>query len=104
MSQKKVDAYKKNKKSRESESRKEVRRRRLEICIVIAIIIAGVIWFIVAGVSNSAGKSTTVSIETEAIDNYTNNLQTTDDADAEEIEVVEEEADTAEEETEEAGD
>lgn len=92
MSQKKVDAYKQNKKNRESESRKEIRRRRLEIGIVIAIIIVGVIWFIVASVSNSAGKTTTVSLETEAIDNYANNLQT---------EIAEEEAETVEAETEE---
>ena len=91
MSQKKVDEYKKNKKNRESESKKEVRRRRLEIGIVLAIIIAGLIWFIVASVSNSTGKTTTVSIDTEAIDNYTNEMQTN----AEEDE-AEAEADTAE--------
>lgn len=75
MSQKKVDAYKQNKKNRENESRKAVRRRRLEIGILLAVIAVGLIWFIVAGVSNSGGKSTTVSINTEAIDTYSNNLQ-----------------------------
>ena len=75
MSQKKVDAYKQNKKNRETESRKEVRRRRLEISIVLVIIAAGLIWFIAAGVSNSTGKSTTVALDTQAIDNFTNGLQ-----------------------------
>ena len=75
MSQKKVDAYKQNKKNREHESRKETRRRRLEIGILLAVIAVGLIWFIAAGVSNSSGKTTTVSINTEAIDNYTNDLQ-----------------------------
>ena len=76
MSQKKVDAYKQNKKNRENESRKAVRSRRLEIGIVLVIIAVGLVWFIVAGISNSTGRQTTVSINTEAIDTFGNDLQT----------------------------
>ncbi|MBR3396274.1 MAG: hypothetical protein IKG70_00285 [Lachnospiraceae bacterium] len=76
MSQKKVDAYKQNKKNRANESRNAVRRRRLEIGIVLVVIAVGLVWFIVAGVSNSSGKQKNVSINTEAIDNYGNELQT----------------------------
>ena len=76
MSQKKVDEYKKSKASREAASRKEVQRRRLEIGILIAVIVIGIIWFAVAGISNSLGsKTTTVELQTDAIEEYVGNIQ-----------------------------
>lgn len=76
MSQQKVDDYKKSKAGRAAASRKEVTRRRLEIGIVIAVIVIGIIWFAVAGISRSIGsKSQTVELQTEAIDDYIGNIQ-----------------------------
>lgn len=76
MSQKKVDAYKESKADRNRNSRKEVRRRRLEIGILIAVIAAGIIWFAIAGITRSINSSTeTITLQTEAIDNYLGDLQ-----------------------------
>ncbi len=76
MSQKKVEEYKKNKAGREAASRKEVTKRRLEIGIVIAVIVIGIIWFAVAGVSRSmSAKTQTIELETEAIDDYLGTIE-----------------------------
>ena len=76
MSQKKVEEYKKSKAGREAASRKEVTRRRLEIGIVIAVIVIGIIWFAVAGISRSMNaKTQTIELETEAIDDYLGNIE-----------------------------
>lgn len=75
MSQKKVDQYKKNKNNRTQESRKEIRSMRIEIGILIAVIIAGVAWFIVAGVTNSMNsRMETVELNISALDNYVYSL------------------------------
>lgn len=76
MSQKKVEEYKQNKANRNKESKKEIRRRRLEIGILIAVIAAGIIWFAVAGIMHtSSGRTETVELKTQAIDNYVYGLQ-----------------------------
>lgn len=76
MSQQKVDNYKKSKAGREAASRKETARRRLEIGIVIAVIVAGIIWFAVAGISRTIGSKTeTVELKTEAIEEYVGSIQ-----------------------------
>ena len=76
MSQKKVEEYKKSKAQREAASRKEVTKRRLEIGIVIAVIVIGIIWFAVAGISRSmSAKTQTIELETEAIDDYLGTIE-----------------------------
>lgn len=76
MSQKKVEEYKQNKSKRNKESKKEIRRRRLEIGILIAVVVAGIIWFAVAGIMHtSSGRTEKVELKTEAIDNYVYDLQ-----------------------------
>ena len=76
MSQKKVEEYKKSKAQREAASRKEVTKRRLEIGIVIAVIVIGIIWFAVAGISRSMNaKTQTIELETEAIDDYLGTIE-----------------------------
>ena len=75
MSQQKVDNYKKNKANREKDSRKEARRRKLELAIVGILIAAGVIWLVIAGVTTyTKNNPTTITINTEAIDTYVNSL------------------------------
>ncbi len=84
MSQQKVDRYKQNKANRSQESKKEIRRRRVEIGILIAVVAAGIIWFAVAGISRSINaRTTTVELKTEAIDEYITGLQTPDTGDIE---------------------
>ena len=98
MSQKKVEEYKQNKANRNKESKKEVFRRRLELGILMAVVVAGIIWFAVAGITRSLNSKTeTIELNTNAIDSYVTNIQTgtSDDLD---IELVDDD-ETLEEET-----
>lgn len=104
MSQKKVDEYKQNKANRNLESKREVRIRRIEIGILIAVIAAGIIWFAIAGVSRSLGSKTqTVELKTDAINEYVYDLQDSAADDGteldlgEDLELSEEDLDVSEE-------
>lgn len=102
MSQKKVDAYKANKKNRGEISKKQNKQRRFEMFAVIILLILGIGYFSFATVYRyNAAKTTKVEIQTEAVDNFITDVQTgagNSDADsaAETEEAVEEEAEKAE--------
>ena len=83
MSQKKVDAYKEEKRNRQQIIRKEKITRRLEMIAAALICIALVGWFGIAVVMH-AKSSTPVQTETttlnlDAVDAYTNQLYSLQD-------------------------
>ena len=83
MSQQKVDAYKKSKATRATAGKKEKRKMWLEIIIVAAIIIAGIVWFAVSAISKNVSDNATIptyTINTEAVDDYIDELNAEDTA------------------------
>ncbi len=75
MSQKKVDAYKEEKRNRQQIMKKEKMTRRLEALLAAVICIALVGWFsisVIMQVRNSAPVETvTTSLDLSALDDYT---------------------------------
>ena len=78
MSQKKVDAYKEEKKNRQQIMRREKRARRLEALAALVISVALIGWFSYAVImharSSAPVETVTTTLDTAAVDNYMTEL------------------------------
>ncbi len=74
MSQKKVDAYKEEKRNRQQIMRREKMTRRLEALVAAVICIALIAWFSIAVVLHARSaapvETVTTSLDLSALDNY----------------------------------
>ncbi len=79
MSQKKVDAYKEEKKNRQQIMKKEKMTRRLEAFAAVVICIALVAWFSIAVVMHARAsapvETVTTSLDLGAMDDYSAKLE-----------------------------